>query len=158
MPILAGGTIAPGPGDVVYEEVTFTETAGAGTYTGSVTVPAGAWLVDVIVHAVAVWDTTTSATMIVGNVADDNGIYTGIDLKANDLLAGESICLAAAGGKQGADLADFATPGSQFSRRYLSTARVISGIIVTVGAAGSAGRTRMVVAYTVGGSTPATKA
>lgn len=159
MGVISGGTVLPGPSDVVFEEVTFTETTGAGTYTGSVSVPAGATLVDVIVHAVALWDTTTSATMIVGDATDDNGIYTGIDLKATDLLAGESICFAAAGGKQGADLDDFAAPGAQARRRYLSTARVISGIITTVGAAGSAGRTRMVVAYTLPASTiAATKA
>ena len=153
MAILTGGTVIPGPSDVVFEEVTFTETGGALTYTGSVNVPAGAYLVDVIVHAVAVWDNAGAVTMKVGDVADDDGIYTGINLKATDLLAGESICLAAAGGKQGADLDDFAAPGSQMRRRYLSTARVISGIITTASTGGSAGRTRMVVAYTFPAST-----
>ena len=156
--ILTGGVVAPGPIDVICEEVVFTETTGAGVYTGSVTVGAGAFIVDVIVHAEALWTATTSATMKVGDVADDDGIFTGIDLKATDLLAGESICLAAAGGKQGADLDDFAAPGSQMRRRYLSTARVISGIVTTVGAAGSAGRTRMLVCYSYpGGVTAATK-
>ena len=97
--------------------------------------------------------TTTSATMKVGDAADDDGIFTGIDLKATDLLAGESLSLYQAGGKQGADLGDAATPGTQMSRRYLSTARVISGIVTTVGAAGSAGRTRLTVVYSL--STPA---
>lgn len=155
MPIISGGTFSPGPGEVRFEEVTFTETGGALTYTGSVNLPAGAWLLDVIVHAVALWDNTGTVTMKVGDVADDDGIFTGINLKATDLLAGESICLAAAGGKQGADLGDFAAPGAQFSRRYLSTARVISGIITTSSTGGSAGRTRMVVAYTMPASTTA---
>ena len=133
-------------------EVTFTET-GAGTYTGSVTVPAGATLLDVIVHAVALWDAATSAVMKVGDVADDDGIFTNVNLKATDLLAGESISTAFPGGKQGADVVQTMTEGVPNTtvlfhvlRRYLATARVISGIITSVGA-GTAGRTRMTVVY-----------
>ena len=47
-----------------------------------------------------------------------------------------------AGGKAGAYIA-----GSQVNPRYSSSSRVISGIVTTVGAAGSAGRTRMTVIY-----------
>ena len=145
-------------GNIFSKEITFTETTGAGTYTGSVSVPAGATLVDVIVHGVALWAATTSATMKVGDAADDDGIFTGIDLKATDLLAGEGISAAgvagSAGGKAGADLAN-----SQWNRRYLATARVVSGIITTVGAAGAAGVTRMTVVYALTGTpVAATKA
>lgn len=122
-------------------ERTFTETATAGVYTGSVTVPAGASILDIIVNAVALWDTGTSATMKVGDATDDDGYYTAVNLKATDLLAGESISFALAGGKAGAYIAN-----SQVSPRYLGTARVISGIITTVGT-GTAGRTRMTVIY-----------
>jgi hypothetical protein len=146
MPVLSGGVVVQ-PGQVRFQEVTVTETTGAGVYTASVDVPAGAYLVDVIVHGVALWDTTTSATGKVGDVADDDGIFVGIDLKATDLLAGEGLSAAgvagSAGGKAGADLAN-----SQWNRRYLATARVISLIITSVGAAGSAGRTRLSVIYT----------
>jgi hypothetical protein len=55
MPVISGGVVN-GLAEVYAQEVTFTETAGAGTYTGSVTIPAGSTLIDVIVHAVAVWD------------------------------------------------------------------------------------------------------
>lgn len=124
------------------KEVTFTETTGAGTYTGSVTVPAGSTLLDVIVNGVAVWNTTTSATLKVGDVADDDGFFTAVDLKATDLLAGESIAFETAGGKAGAYIAN-----SQVSPRYSATARVVSGIITSVGAAGTLGRTRMTVIW-----------
>lgn len=122
-------------------EVTFTETAVAGVYTGSVSIPAGATLEDIIVNGVALWDTATSATLKVGDVADDDGYYTGVNLKATDLLAGESISFALAGGKAGAYIAN-----SQVSPRYSATSRVISGIVTTVGS-GTAGRTRMTVIW-----------
>ena len=47
---------------VVYEERTFTETTGAGVYTASVNVPAGASLIDVIIQSTALWTATASAT------------------------------------------------------------------------------------------------
>ena len=147
---LAG--LAANGGVVVAQERTFTETTGAGVYTGSVTVPAGATIHDIYVNGVALWDTTTSATLKVGDVADDDGYYTGVNLKATDLLAGESISFALAGGKAGAYIAN-----SQVSPRYNVGAVVISGIITTVGAAGTLGRTRMTVVYALPTATAATK-
>jgi hypothetical protein len=145
MPVISGGVIN-GLAEVYAQEVTFTETAGAGTYTGSVTIPAGSTLIDVIVHAVAVWDNSGTATMKVGDAASDNGIFTAINLKATDLLAGGSISAAGgagtAGGKEGADIAN-----SAWDRRYLATERVVSGIISTSSTGGSAGRTRMTVLW-----------
>src|SRR5690349_18261250 len=85
---------------VVAEEVTFTETTGAGTYTGSVTVPAGATIVDIQIHSTALWTATTSATLKVGDAADDDGWYTGVKLKATDLLVGEVIRFASTVGKE----------------------------------------------------------
>jgi hypothetical protein len=162
MPVISGGNVITGAverAEVVSAEVTVTETTGAGVYTGSVSVPAGATLLEVAVHATALWDTATSATGKVGDVADDDGIFVDIDLKATDLLAGESISAAGgtntAGGQAGADIT-----ATQWNRRYLATARVISLIVTAVGASGSAGRTRMTVVYsqpTTGAITAATK-
>lgn len=135
---------------VVAEEVSFTETTGAGIYTGSVSVPAGATLLDIIVNGVALWTATTSAAMDVGDGTDPNGYFAGIDLKATDLLAGESLSFALAGGKAGAYIAN-----SQVSPRYSASARTISGVVVTVGAAGNAGRTRMTVVYSLPTTTTA---
>lgn len=125
-------------------ERTFVETAGAGTYTGSVTIPAGASIVDIIVNGVALWDNAGACTLKVGDAADDDGYYTAINLKATDLLAGESISFALAGGKAGAYIAN-----SQVSPRYAAAARVISGIITTASTGGSTGRTRMSVVYSL---------
>ncbi len=131
-------------------ERSITETTGAGVYTASVSLPAGATITDIIINGVALWDATTSATLKVGDAADDDGFFTAVNLKATDLLAGESISLEAPGGKQGA----YVVPGAaddafQVSKRYNAASRVISAVVTTVGAAGSAGRTRMMVAYAV---------
>lgn len=142
MPVISGGVVAPGPGRVAFEEVAFTETAGAGAYTGSVVLPAGSTLIDIIVNGVALWTAATSATLKVGDGDDDDGFFTAVDLKATDLLAGESLSFALAGGKAGAYIAN-----SQVSPRYSAASRTISGVVTTVGAGGTAGRTRMVVVY-----------
>lgn len=129
-------------GAVCAVEASFTETAGAGTYTGSVAVPAGAAILDILVNGIALWDNAGAVTMKVGDVADDDGYYTAINLKATDLLAGESLSFALAGGKAGVYIAN-----SQVSPRYSATARVVSGIVTTASTGGSAGRTRMTVIY-----------
>lgn len=125
-------------------EVEFREN-GAGVYTGSVRVPGGATILDVIVHAVALWTAGTSAAMIVGDATDPNGIYDDINLKATDLLAGESLSFAQSGGQAGADNIGTDT---HWGRRYSATDRVITGVITSVGA-GTGGRTRMTVVYTM---------
>ena len=137
-------------------ERTFTETDGAGTYTGSVTIPAGATIHDIVVNGVALWDNAGAVTLKVGDAADDDGYYTAVNLKATDLLAGESISFDLAGGKAGAYIAN-----SQVSPRYSATQRVISGIITSASTGGSAGRTRMTVIWSAPAAasiTAATKA
>jgi hypothetical protein len=133
-------------------EVTFTETSGAGVWTGAVAIPAGATLIDVIVYADALWDSQTSATMIVGDTTDPNGFYDAVDLKATDLLAGESLSFALAGGKAGAYIAN-----SHAIARYLATAREVIGEITKVGTTGTAGRTRMVVVFALPTASAAVK-
>lgn len=153
MPVITGGTVI-GPAQVLFDEVTFTETAGAGTYTGSVTVPRESSIVDILILGVALWDNAGNAVLKVGDGAVDDGFYSNVNLKATDLLAGESLSFALAGGKAGSYIA-----ASQVSSRYSADERVISGIITTDGAGGSAGRTRMLVGWTTTGSAgAATKA
>jgi hypothetical protein len=126
---------------IIAEERTFTETDGAGVYTGTVSLPAGATLLDIIVNGVALWNNAGACTMKVGDT-DDDGYFTAIDLKATDLLAGESLSFSHAGGKAGAYIAN-----SQVSPRYAAAARDIKGIITTASTGGSTGRTRMIVVY-----------
>ena len=135
----------------MYEKSVLFAENGAGTYTGAINLPAGAIIQDIIVHATALWSAGTSAAMNVGDAVTANGYYAAINLKATDLLAGESASFAFAGGKQGADL-DVAGTGFHVRRRSLATARVISGVITSVGA-GTTGRTLMTVIYAA--STPA---
>lgn len=137
---------------VVCEERTFTETAGAGTYTGSVAVPAGATLIDIIIQSTALWTAATSATLKVGDDTDDDGWYTGVNLKATDLLTGEDLSFAHDGGVAGVFL------GSEQRKRYSASARTISGVVTTVGTTGNAGRTRMLVVYAAPSAVAATKA
>ncbi|MCC7334437.1 MAG: hypothetical protein IT422_05055 [Pirellulaceae bacterium] len=137
----AGWRLASG---VVCEEIEITETDGAGTYTGSVDVPAGATIHDIIVNGVALWAASSAATLKVGDVGNDAGYYTGVNLKATDLLVGESLSFALAGGKAGAYIAN-----SQVSPRYAAAARVVSAIVTTTGASGATGRTRVTVVYSL---------
>jgi len=125
-------------------EIVFTEAGAAGVYTGSHVLPAGACLHDIIVNGVALWTAGTSATMTVGDAGNASGYFTGVNLKATDLLAGESISFDQAGGKAGAYIAN-----SQVSPRYSATERTISGVITTVGTTGNAGRTRMTIVYSL---------
>jgi hypothetical protein len=122
-------------------------TLAAGVYTASCDVPAGASILDVIVNGVALWDNGTSATLIVGDGADDDGYYTGVSLKATDLLAGESLSFALAGGKAGAYIAN-----SQVSPRYSATGRTITAKVTTVGTAPTTGETRINIIWVQPGS------
>lgn len=146
------GVIEGAASRIVCREVTFEETAGAGSYAGSVDLPAGAWLLNVAVQALALWDAATSATLNVGDAADDDGFFTGVNMKATDLLAGETIDFAAQGGKAGAYLTATHVIG-----RYSATARIITGTVTTVGGGGTAGRTRLLVVYVDPGEAAATK-
>jgi hypothetical protein len=91
----------------------------------------------------------------VGDGTDPDGWYTQIDLKATDLLVGEVIRFGSTGGKEGAY---YVTATGELEKDYGSAAVTITGAIVTVGAAGNAGRTRMIVVYVTPTATAATKA
>jgi hypothetical protein len=123
-------------------QVTFTETAGAGEYTGSITVPAGAYLIDVIVHGVAVWDNAGAVDMDVG-FAGGTEIFDITSLKAGgDLVAGESISFGT-----GSDGGEGGSTAATNYARYSATARVITGAITTASTGGSTGRTRMIAVW-----------
>ena len=127
---------------------------GAGTYTGTFEVPAGCVLVDIIVEAEALWTAATSASLDVGDATDPNGFYAAVNLKATDLLAGESLSLAQPGGKYGADYTPNDATGAtailglagHMKRRSLTAARTLQAVITSVGA-GTAGRTNVVFVY-----------
>ena len=138
---------AEAQGLVQAKEVTFTESTAAGVYTGSVTVPADAWLLDIKIWNDVYWTAATTAAMIVGDVGDPNGWYDAIDLKATDIVAGadaEVIDFNNPGGQEGLYLV---TATGERAEMYSASARIITGEITTTGATGNAGRTRMLVLY-----------
>ena len=136
---------------IVSEAIRFTENSGAaaGVYSGSVVVPAGMFLIDVIVHGAALWTAGTSATLIVGDVADPSGIYAAVNVKAVDLLAGESLSFSMQGGKKGADLDSpiTAADAAQVRRRALTVARTLTAKVTTVGTVGTAGDTTVIFVF-----------
>lgn len=136
---------------VVMEEVTFTQTAGDGTYTGTIALPAGSQILDVAVHGIVLWAGGTSASLVVGDGDSANGFFTATDLYATDLLAGEVNNFEHPGGKAGAYIA------SEQRKLYSAAARNVIGVITQVGA-GTAGRTRLVVTYANPTAVAATKA
>lgn len=139
------------------EKMTLVEAGeAAGVYTASVKIPAGAYLIDVIIHQVALWNAGTSAVMDVGDVTDPNGLFADVNMKATNLLAGESISFGFPGATQGADVDFTLTEGTpnttaamHVERRYLPTQRTISAVITTVGAAPTTGETHVLVVYTL---------
>lgn len=125
----------------VTESRTFTETA-AGTYTGTIALPAGSYILDVAVHGIALWTAATSASMIVGDAADADGFFAATDLKAVALLAGEVNNIEHPGGLAGAYIT------AEQRILYSAAARSVIGVVTSVGA-GTAGRTHLVVTYCV---------
>lgn len=133
----------------------FSESTGAGTYTGSVVVPAGGTILNIRLRNTVYWNNIGTATMQVGDATTPAGWFTGISLKSlpNDLPPGDEISFDFPQGKNGTYL-DNAT-GVRVA--YSAAARTISGVIVTTGATGNQGRTRMLVEYTVASPQDATK-
>ncbi len=144
--LLVGLTETP----VQVAEVTFAETAANATHTGTVTLPAGSTLLDIIITAVTDWNSGTSTTLIVGDATDPDGYFTAVDLQAAaDLAEGESISLGFSGAVDGADADPGATDGDQVRRRYDASARDIVCVITDVNAAGTDGRTHMTVIFSL---------
>lgn len=161
--IVGPGTI----GTVQSQSVLFQEN-GALTQNAQFILPANAVLLDIIVVAEVLWTAGTSAAIIVGDANDVDGYLTSTDLKATDLLVGESLSIGAsltqAGGKSGAYMTySSSTHLLRGNTAANPTTTPVSGIdaartavIATVVAAGTAattGRTRVYVVYAVPGAT-----
>lgn len=120
---------------------------GAGVYVADFIIPAGTEIYDIVVTAEALWSAATSALLEVGEVADPDGFYTAVNVKATDLLAGESVSLQSAtviGGKGGA----YTTVGTSthMGPRFSAAERTVTARVTSVGA-GTAGRTRVSVLF-----------
>ena len=126
---------------------------GTGAISADFILPAGSTLVDIIIEAEALWTAGTSALLDMGDTADPDGYFSAVNLKATDLLAGESISIGSTqvrGGDDGAYLT--VGTSTHVNRRYSAAERTITATITTVGTAATAGRTRITVLYV--GATP----
>lgn len=137
---------------VTRKGIVFTENATSLTYTATVAIPAGATLHDIQIDAGALWGAGT-ATMTVGDTADDDGYFTGVNLKATDLLVGEQLRIGSSvlwGGKEGVYLV--AATGrrgpvaSNFGGKYVAGSNILITVTTTAPAA-TAGRTYATVTY-----------
>lgn len=137
---------------LVTQEVTFTETSGAGTYTGTMSLPAGSRIVDIGCDGQALWNSAGACALIVGDGADPDGFFTSTDLKATDLLAGEINNLEHPGGKAGVYIA------SEQRNLYSAAARDIIAVVTQASGTGTLGRTRVYVVYSAATPVAATKA
>lgn len=154
-------TAPSGSGFVISKTITFTEQAGT-TCTGTVVLPAGSTLHDIMVTSSVLWG-GTSAVLKVGDSVDDDGFFVGVDLKATDLLVGEVLSLGDSenwGGKNGAYLVaatgQRGPAATNFGLYYGAGSSIIG--VVTMNTPSTTGRTFMTVTYSVGAVTAATVA
>lgn len=143
-------------GQMITKIVAFTQDATSTSHTGTVPIPAGAWVHSIRVASSVLWTPTGAATLKVGDTANDSGYFTGVNLKATDLVVGEVLDTHSStlwGGKEGAYLN--ATTGqrgpttSNFGEYYAAGSN-ITGIITVGTPANTAGRTFMIVTYSLG--------
>ena len=132
----------------------FTETAVAGVYTGSVTIPAGSTILDVLWSNQALWNNTTSATCNCGDTQDTDGFFITMDVKAApvadvDGAGGFSTAAAQGAGDAGA---------YSGLHKYSAAGTIVTGVVTTVHAVGDTGRSRMTVIFATPTAVAATKA
>jgi hypothetical protein len=148
---------ASGPGGVVVAKtVLFTEDATTLTHTGTVVIPAGATLLDIIVVPQVLW-TGGTAAFTCGDAAAATGWFTSTNLKATDLVLGERLQASNAsywGGVNGAYLVSatgrFGQQSTTMIGGYCPTAYSVIGVVTVGTPATTAGRTRMTVLYSIG--------
>jgi len=145
---MQGQALTGSPLQVQRGTMIYSDGAAAGVHTCSLTVPAGAVLLDIVVHCVALWNQGTSAALIVGDDTDPNGYFDAVDMKATDLLAGESINLVAHGGTAGAYVVG-TLPTGHWEARYQAAARTIDAELTTVGTAATTGQVVIEVYYSL---------
>lgn len=137
----SSAAVSGGMGITITKELTFTETS-ATSYSGVIALPAGSRIIDIGVDGQALWSATTAASIVVGDGSSATGFFTATNLVATDLLAGEINNIEHPGGKAGAYIA------SEQRNLYQATARNVVAT-VTKGGAGTSGRTRVYVTYSV---------
>ena len=151
-------------GQLVVKTVALVEAGASGlTHTATVPVPAGSWVHDIRLTSSVLWN-GTSATGKVGDTADDDGYFTGINMKATDLAVGEVLSTAHStlwGGKEGVYLVaatGVRGPVTSNFGMYYAAGSNITCIVVSGAADGTAGRSFFSVMYSQGGALTMTQA
>lgn len=132
----------------------FTENATNTVHTATVVLPAGSWLHDIQITNEVLWTPTGAATLKVGDSVDDDGYFTGVNLKATDLLVGEMLKLSdsgAWGGKEGAYMTSAGRRGATSTNfaQWIKAGTSIIGVVTVGTPAAAVGRTKMVVIYSL---------
>ncbi len=144
-------------GVVVSKTVAFIEDATSTTFTGTVVIPAGATLVDIVVTSSVLWS-KASSRFTCGDAQSANGWFTSTNVNATDLLVGEALRAAGGsaswGGVNGTYLVSatgvFGQATATKAGPYYVTAGSVIGVVTVTPGAGAAGRTFMTVTYSVG--------
>lgn len=141
-------------GSIIAKRATFEETATGTSHVATIAIPAGAVIHSIKVIPRVLW-AAGAAVLKVGDTADDDGYFTGVDLKATDALVGEVLETnndALWGGKNGAYLV--AATGrrgptsSNFGMSYVAGSNIIGTVTVTTPGS-TAGKTDLVVEYSI---------
>ncbi len=142
-------------GVVVALETLFTQIAGNKTHTASFAIPAGATILDILITGSVVWNSGTSATLKAGiNGGDDDCFFTALDVKTVP-AAGKTINFAWPGNAGGASIPEIdggagnQQLGATSGFLYSATAQQVDVVITDVNAAGTNGRTRVTVIYSL---------
>jgi len=125
------------------ESRSFTETAVAGTYTATVTIPTNAVVLDVIFKNSVVWNNSGTAVLNVGDADDPDGYITNVDVKT-----APAADVNGAGGISSKN-EDTGTGAYKGLIKKYTTGGTITATIVTAGATGTAGRSSLYVIYTM---------
>lgn len=151
-PIITGDG---GSGMIFCKTVLFTEDATSLTHTGTVVIPAGATLLDIIVIPQVLW-TGGTAAFTCGDANSANGWFTTTNLKATDLILGERLQASNAnnwGGVNGAYLTTAGRFGQQSANMiggYNPNVYSVIGVVTVTTPATTVGRTRMHVLWATG--------
>jgi hypothetical protein len=153
--VQSGGGVS---GNIVALEAAFVEDAATLTHTATFVIPAGATLLDIIVIPVVLWANTGGVSgFTCGDANSANGWFTNTNLKATDLLVGETLSASSSsnwGGVNGTYLVSatgrFGQQSTNMIGGYCPTAYSVIGVVTCVAPASTAGRTRMTVLYSMG--------
>lgn len=146
------------PGAVVRAQAAYfvesSDATASDTYTADFFIPAFATILDIRVYAQALWTDTTAASLEVGDYTtaatpvaiDADGWYAAINLKATDLLAGQSMSILKAG--EAADEGVYLDTTAYHNLQDMDEVdRWIRAKVTVTAGDGTAGRTMVTVFY-----------